>query len=144
MTYPLGSILLVRDYLLPTTVKDKYFIVIGINENEYNLLSMTTSQIYFDPALIRHGIIKDRDMSVYCFECGRVIGKNGFSFHKHTIVSHRSNIHIFTIEKITKLKIEMQDILLKEELENLIYSFYRANIPNKYKNMFEQTLSLIM
>jgi len=142
MTYPLGSILLVRNYQLPTTVKDKFFIVIGRKESEYDLLSMTTSQIYFDPMLIRHGVIKDREMSIYCFECGRVIGKNGFFFHKNTIVSHRSNIHIFTMEKIAKLDIELQDVLLKEEFENLIYSFYRSNISNKYKQMFEQILNV--
>ena len=141
MTYSLGSILLVRNYQLPMTVKDKFFIVIGRKENDYNLISMTTSRIYFDPALIGHGVIKDREMSVYCFECGRVIGKNGFSFHKHTIVSHRSNIHIFTMEKIAKLNVELQDILLKEEFENLVYSFYRSNISNKYKKSFEQILN---
>ncbi len=143
MTYPLGSILLVRNYQLPTTIKDKFFIVIGESEGEYNLLSMTTSQIYFDPALIRHGVIKDRDMSVYCFEHDRVIGENGFSFHKNTIVSHRSNIHSFAIEKIAKLNIEPLDVLLKEELRNLIYSFYRANVSNKYKQLFERILNEI-
>jgi hypothetical protein len=143
MTYPLGSILLVRNYRLPTTVKDKFFIVIGENGNEFNLLSMTTSKIYFDGALIRHGVIKDRELSVYCFERGRVVGKKGFCFHKNTIVSHRSNIHIFTIEKIAALNIEVMDILLKPELENLIYSFYQSNIPNKYKKLFEDILNKI-
>jgi len=141
MTYPLGSILLVFDYQLPTTIKDKFFIVIGENKHKYNLLSMTTSQIYFDPKFIRHGVIKDRNMSVYCFECGKIIGKNGFYFHKNTIVSHRSNIHCFTKEKIAKLNIQLQDILLKEEFANLIYSFHQSNIPNKYKIMFEQILN---
>ncbi len=140
MTFPLGSILLVRDYQLPTTRKDKFFIVIGETENEFSLLSMTTSQIYFDSSLIKHGIIKHGEMSVYCFECGRVIGQAGFSFRKNTIVSHRSNIHCFSKEKITKLDIEVLDILVKKELENLIYSFYRSNIANRYKKIFEKIL----
>ena len=143
MTFPLGSILLVFDYQLPTTTKDKFFIVVGENKDEYNLVSMTTSQIYFDPALIRHGVIKDRSMSLYCFEHDRIIGKNGFYFQKNTIVSHRSNIHCFSKEKISKLNIQFQDTLLKEELENLIYSFYQSDISNKHKKMFEQILTEI-
>ena len=144
MTFPLGSILLVADYQLPTTKKDKFFIVIVESKDEYNLLSMTTSQIYFDTALIKHGVIKDRNMSLYCFEHDRIIGKNGFSFRKDTIVSHRSNIHCFTKEKIAKLDIRFQDVLLKKEFENLIYSFYQSDISNKHKKMFEQILSEIM
>ena len=143
MTYPLGSILLILDYQLPTTVKDKFFIIVGENKDEYNLLSMTTSQIYFDPALIKHGVIKDREMSLYCFEQGRIIGKDGFSFNKNTIISHRFNIHCFTKEKMAGLNILFQDVLLKEELENLIYSFYKSNISNRYKKIFEQILTEI-
>jgi hypothetical protein len=143
MTYPLGSILLVRDYHLPTITKDKFFIVLCENKNEINLLSMTTSQIYFDPALIKHGVIKNREMSVYCFEADRKIGENGFAFWKNTIVSHRNNIHCFTVEKIAGLNIEILDILMKEELANLIYSFYQSNISNKHKKMFELILSEI-
>jgi len=57
MTYSTGAILLIKDYQLPTKVKDKFFIVIGESKNEYNLFSMTTSQIYFDESMIKHGII---------------------------------------------------------------------------------------
>ena len=143
MTFPLGAILLVLNYQLPTTVKDKFFIVIAENKDEYNLLSMTTSQIYFDPSLIKHGVIKDRDMSLYCFERGRIIGKNGFCFIKDTIISHRFNIHFFTKEKIAKLNIQCLDILLKEEIKDLLYSFYHSNISNKNKKVLEQILSEI-
>ena len=143
ISYPLGSILLIRDYQLPTKIKDKIFIVIGKNENKFNLLSMTTSQIYFDPTLIKHGVIKDREMSLYCFESGKIIGEKGFSFHKNTIVSHRSNIYRIDSEKIATLNIEILDILLKQEFINLIYSFYQSNVPNKYKKLFEQILSML-
>ena len=42
---------------------------------------------------------------------------------KNTIVSHRSNIHIFTTEKIAKLNIELQDVLLKEELISAYFGY---------------------
>jgi len=142
MTYPIGAILLIRGYQLPTKVKDKFFIVVSEEKNEYNLLSMTTSQVYFDESMITHGIIKDRDMSLYCFEEGRIIGKNGFAFRKNTFVSHRSNIHHFTGEKIEKLNIEVKDELTSEEIINLVYSFYSyKGTAKKYKEIFEQILN---
>ncbi|MCM1170144.1 MAG: hypothetical protein NC324_09450 [Bacteroides sp.] len=103
--FPIGSILLVHDYHLPTT-KDKFFIVLGSEGNDLHLLSMTTSKIYFDDSLLKHGLIVDRDMSVYCFERGRKVGEKGFFFHKHTIISHRSNVHRFTPANLplTRLK----------------------------------------
>ena len=84
MTYPLGSILLILDYQLPTTVKDKFFIIVGENKDE-----------------------------------------------------------CFTKEKMAGLNIQFQDVLFKEELENLIYSFYQSNISNRYKKIFEQILTEI-
>ncbi|GHT66197.1 hypothetical protein AGMMS50239_27280 [Bacteroidia bacterium] len=140
MNFEVGSILLVRDYKLPTKIKDKFFIVIGKGENEISLLSMTSSQIYFDSALIKHGVITYRDMSLYCFEKDRVIGVNGFSFRKNTFISHRMNIHIFTSEKIKLLNIEYVDCLIKEEIIELIYSFYKKT-PSKFKGIFEKILS---
>jgi len=142
MTYELGSILLVYDYQLPTKTKDKFFIVIGYCENEVSLLSMTTSQVYFDSALIRHGLIEDRDLSVYCFEKNRVIGQNGFAFHKHTFVSHRNNIHIFSEKRMNTLNVEYKDCLTKTELMDLIYSIYKKS-PFKYKDIFEKILTEI-
>jgi hypothetical protein len=144
MTYPIGSILLIKNYQLPSTRKDKFFIVIGEKENEYNLLSMTTSIIYFKEELIRHGKIEDRDISVYCFEKDKVIGKQGFSFLKHTIISHRTNIHHFTSQKIAALQVELLDILTDEELQNLIYSFYKyKGTPKKHVGFFEELLTKI-
>jgi hypothetical protein len=124
MTFETGSILLVRDYRLPTKIKDKFFIVIGTEENRIIVMAMTTSQIYFAQELIKAGVIKDRDMSIYCFLKDQVIGQNGFSFHKNTFVSHRSNILPFSLEKIASLDIEYLDRLTKEETINLVYSFY--------------------
>ena len=83
-----GSILLILDYKLPTTVKDKFFVVVGENKDEYN-------------------------------------------------------IHCFTKEKMAELNILFQDVLLKEELENFIYSFYQSNISNRYKKICEQILTEI-
>ena len=139
--FELGSILLVKNYQLPTKVKDKFFIVIGIENEQITLMSMTTSQIYFDPSLIKHGTIKDRDMSIYCFIEKKVIGKNGFFFRQNTFISHRSNIFSFSIEKIKSLTIEYMDCLTKEEAIDLIYSFYSyAGIPKRYKSIFEKIL----
>ena len=142
MTFEVGSILLVKDYPLPTKVKDKFFIVIGYSDAEICLLSMTTSQIYFDTSLIKHGLIVDRDMSLYCFEQGKVIGKNGFAFHKHTFISHRNNIHEFSLQKINFLNVEHKDCLTKQELTDLIYSIYKKS-PPKYKDVFEKILDEI-
>ena len=142
MTFEIGSILLVKDYQLSTKVKDKFFIVIGHSEHETHLMSMTTSQIYFDVSLIKHGLIVDREMSVYCFEKGKVIGKNGFAFRKHTFVSHRNNIHGFSPEKINSLNVENIDCLIREELTDLIYSVYQKS-PPKYMHVFENILSKI-
>ena len=139
--FELGSILLVKNYPLPTKVKDKFFIVIGIADKQITLMSMTTSQVYFDSALIKHGIIKDRDMSLYCFIEKRIIGENGFYFRQNTFISHRLNILHFSVEKIKSLNIEYMDCLTKEEIINLMYSFYTyIGTPKKYKSFFEKIL----
>jgi hypothetical protein len=139
MNFEVGSILLVKDYKLPTEIKDKFFIVIGKYENEINLLSMTTSQLYFDESLIKHGVIRDREMSVYCFEQNTVIGRKGFAFHKNTFIYHERSIHSFTTKKLNTLNIEYLDRLLKEEIIELIYSFYKKT-PSKFKKVFEKIL----
>jgi hypothetical protein len=142
MNFDIGSILLVKDYQLPTKVKDKFFIVIGLEDNKVTVVSMTTSQVYFDSSLIKYGVIKDRDMSIYCFPKHQVIGQNGFFFRKDTFVSHRSNILPFSIEKIDSLNIEYMDCLTKEEIINLVYSFYTyVGTPKKYKKIFETILT---
>jgi hypothetical protein len=140
MIFEVGSILLVKDYQLPTKIKDKFFIVIGISDGEICLLSMTTSQLYFDESLIKHGAIIDREMLVYCFEQNRVIGRNGFAFHKNTFISHRNNIHAFNSEKLDAMNIEYIDCLIKEEIIELIYSFYKKT-PPKYATIFEKILA---
>ena len=141
MTFEIGSILFVKDYQLPTSVKDKFFIVVAVTEQNITLMSMTTSQIYFDNSLIKHGIIEDRNLSVYCFPKNKVIGKNGFSFNKDTIISHRWNVHEFSAELFATLNIEYKDCLISEEIVNLIYSFYSyAGIPKKHKQLFEKIL----
>jgi len=142
MIYETGTILLIKNYQLPSKVKDKFFIVLGTIDNRTILLSMTTSQVYFDSSLIKHGIIRDRDISVYCFEKGRAIGKNGFSFHKNTFISQRSNILSFSLEKIDNLTIEYIDCLTKEETVNILYSFYKyEGTANKYKSFLEEILN---
>ncbi|GHT32945.1 hypothetical protein AGMMS49574_17560 [Bacteroidia bacterium] len=142
MTFEIGSILFVKDYQLPTKIKNKFFIVIGISDGDILLLSMTTSQLYFDESLIKHGVIIDRDMSVYCFEQNRMIGRNGFAFRKNTFISHRANIHAFNSEKLDSLNIEYIDCLIKEEIIELIYSFYKRT-PPKYTTIFERILSML-
>lgn len=142
MNYTPGTILLIRDFRLPSQEKDKFFIVLGSDENGIRLLSMTTSKIYFDVSLLKHGPITDRDLSVYCFEAKRVIGQNGFFFRKHTVVSHRQNIHYFGADRFAAYKIEFQDILLKEELIDLLYSFYTyKGTKKKDKKILETLLS---
>ena len=139
--YPIGTILLAKNYKLPTAVKDKFFIVLATEGDKLSLLSMTTSKIYFNTALVSHGVVRDRDVSVYCFKSGVVIGKNGFAFRKDTIVSHRNNIHQVSEDRFKKLDIEVMDCLVKEELVNLIYSFYKYKfIDERYKSVLEDVL----
>jgi len=79
---------------------------------------------------------------LYCFEKGRIIGKNGFAFRKSTFVSHRFNIHKFTAGKIGELDIEVKDELTNEEIVNLVYSFYSyKGTAKKNKEIFEQILN---
>jgi hypothetical protein len=80
-------------------------------------------------------------MSIYCFLKDKVIGKNGFAFRKNTFVSNKSNIHLFSAEKISSLNVEYKDCLIKEELIDLIYSFYKyKGTAKKYKNLLEEVL----
>lgn len=123
-------------YKLPTTIKDKFFIVLATKGNSMSLLSMTTSKIYFDTSLVKH-----RDISVYCFKSGVIIGQNGFSFRKDTVVSHRNNIHQVSEDKLNTMDIELRDCMLKDELVNLIYSFYKYQyIDDKHKAILENVL----
>lgn len=142
MTYPIGSILLIKKYKLPTEEKDKFFIVIEQENNDYNLLSITTSKFYFSPDLIKHGIInRDSDASMYCFEKNKIIGENNFSFEKHTFINHNSNIHEFSFETLSQYHIEVKDKLLMVELQNLLYSFYQyRGTSKKIKNKLESIL----
>jgi hypothetical protein len=142
MIYPLGTILLIKRYKLPTEEKDKFFIVISHNGDEYNLMSMTTSQFYFSESIIQHGVInRDSGASMYCFFKNKVIGQNGFYFRKHTFINHNSNILKFSFETLSKYTIENMDCLTDDELEDLIYSFYEyKGTPKKYKEELENIL----
>lgn len=142
MTYPLGAIILIKKYQLPTEEKDKFFIVIGKQGHDYNLLSMTTSQFYFSPELIKGGVInKDSGASMYCFEARKVICENGFSFSKPTFISHNNNIHQFSFDLLNAYNVELKGILFKEELKDLIYSFYQyKRTPRKHKEILELIL----
>ncbi|MDR1883496.1 MAG: hypothetical protein LBR26_12060 [Prevotella sp.] len=145
MTYPPGSIILVKGYKLPTEEKDKFFIVMDQKEDEYNLLSMTTSRFYFSEDIIKHGVINEGSgASMYCFEKDRVIGVDGFAFRKHTFINHNGNIHRFSFELLSGYPVELMDTLTDNELQNLIYSFYRyKGIPKKYKTVLETVLNSI-
>lgn len=145
MTYDIGTILLAPNYQLPTAIKDKFFIVIGFDEDGYHLLSMTTSKIYFDPSLIKHGKIVDRDMCVYCFKKGKIIGENGFCFYKDTIVSLRKNVYPFTEQKISALNMVIQDVLIKEEIIQLLYCFlHHKDTVDKHKKIFDKILEELL
>ncbi len=145
MTYPLGTIILVKNYKLPTEEKDKFFIVIDKKGDEYNLMSMTTSQFYFSEDIIKHGVInKDTGASMYCFKKDQIIGVNGFAFRKHTFINHNSNIHQFSFEVLGSYTVETIDILTNKELQSLIYSFYQyKGTPKKYKSIIESILNII-
>lgn len=145
MVYPAGSILLIKKYKLPTEEKDKFFIVIGREGNDYNLLSMTTSKFYFSPGIIKHGTINQNSgASMYCFEKNRIIGENGFSFKKHTFVNHNSNIHQFSFEILAQYSVIVLDKLLLKELQELVYSFYKyKGTPHRLKIKLEQILNEI-
>jgi len=103
---------------------------------------MTTSKMYFDVSLLKHSIIQDRNLSIYCFLKDKIIGKSGFCFHKNTFISHRFNIHSFDNNTLSSFDIEYKDCLTKKELLGLVYSFYKYNgTQRKYKSLFEKILS---
>jgi hypothetical protein len=145
MTYPVGSIILIKKYKLPTEEKDKFFIVIEQDKDNFNLLSMTTSKFYFSTDLIKHGVVnRESNASMYCFEKGKVIGENGFYFYKHTFVNHNNNIHEFSFEKLSKHDIELKGKLLMNELQDLVYSFYQyRGTSKKMKIKLESVLKKI-
>ena len=141
MSFEIGSIILVRNYPLPTKVSDKFFIVIGIRDDSFTLLSMTTSQIYFDISLLKEGIITENDVSIYCFLKGQIIGKEGFCFRKNTFISHRNNISQFHTEKLKSFDVELMDVLIKSQIVSLLYSFYiYKGTKNKNKLIIENLL----
>lgn len=139
--YKVGDILLIEDYPLPTKDKDKFFIVIGLNKDEFHLLSMTTSQLYFDTSLVKYGEIVDRELSGFCFPAGYVAGLNNFSFKKHTFISHRHSIREHDDKFISNLHVKYQDHLKNKELGDLVYSFYKSEkVKRSYKSCLENVL----
>jgi len=145
MTYPIGSILLIKKYKLPTVEKDKFFIVLDQEGSDYNLLSITTSKFDFSDRLIKHGIINQHSYaSVFCFEKDKIIGENGFYFWKNTFISLNNNINKFSFEVLSQYNIEVKDKLITSELQNLIYCFYRfRGTPKKWKLKLEDILNKI-
>ena len=139
--YKVGDILLIEDYPLPTQNKDKFFIVIGQNKDEFHLLSMTTSQLYFDTSLVKYGEIVDRELSGFCFPAGYIVGLNNFSFKKHTFISHRHSVREHNDEFLSRFQVKYQYHLKNEELRDLIYSFYKSEkVKRAYKPLFENIL----
>lgn len=137
MKYDSGSILLIRNFELPTCHKNKLFIVIGNMDKNIELFAITTSQIYFNVP-IKKGLISDNGISVYCFPAKQKIGKNGFSFDKDTFISHRNSIFEFKEEQLKHYDVEIKDILIEKELNDLIYSLYKhSDTKRKYKRMLE-------
>jgi len=140
MKYKAGTILLIRNFKLPTCYKDKLFIVIGNTDKEVELFAITTSQIYFN-APVKKGLICDNGISVYCFPANLKIGEKGFSFDKDTFISHRSSIFEFNEDFLMQCDIKVMDILKREELYDLIYSLYRhSELKRKYKRILENIL----
>lgn len=142
MLFEVGSILLIKDFILPSEIKDKFFLVLDRQEDEYALLSMTTSQQYIHDEKLKHGTIEDGDVVVYCFLKDVQVGVNGFAFRKNTFVSTRSNTHIFMTSVFDQLNVELKDTLLRNELTDLVYCFYKSkHTPRKYKKIFESRLN---
>lgn len=140
--YKIGDILLIEDYPLPTQEKDKFFIVIGFHKDEFHLLTMTTSQLYFDLSLVQYGEIIDRELSGFCFPAGHIIGLNNFAFKKHTFISHRHSIREHSDEFLSHFHVKYQDHLRNKELGDLVYSFYKnEKVKRSYKPELEHILN---
>lgn len=145
MSFEVGNILLFRNFKLPLETKDKFFIVLDQKEDEYTLMSMTTSKQYIHDEKLKHGMIEDGDVVVYCFMKDVLVGENGFSFRKNTFVSTRSNTHIFTGFFLAEAQVDVLDVLKQEELVNLVYCFYKSkHTPRKYKKIFECVLTRLL
>lgn len=139
--YKIGDILLIEDYPLPTQDKDKFFIVIGYNKDGFHMLSMTTSQLYFDVSLVKYGEIVDRELSGFCFPAGYVVGLNNFSFIKHTFISHRHSVREHDDKFLSNFRVQYKDHLKNKELGDLVYSFYKSEkVKRAYKPNLENVL----
>lgn len=142
MLFEVGSILLVKDFRLPSEIKDKFFVVLDREGDDYALLSMTTSQQYVHGEKVKHGTIEDGDVVMYCFLKDVQVGINGFAFRKNTFVSTRSNTHVFTAPIFDKLKVELVDVLMRKELTDIVYCFYKSkHTPRKYIKKIESKLN---
>lgn len=143
--YNIGDILLIEDYPLPTEDKDKFFIVIGNLETGYQLLSITTSKLYFDVSLVKYGEIVDRELSGFCFPANHVIGVNNFYFKKNTFLSHRSSLKEHDNAFLARFNVRYIDHLKDNELGDLVYSFYKSEkTKRKYKPTLESVLEDIV
>lgn len=136
-----GSIICIRGYL-PKPNGDKLFVVVGDMGEELNLLAITTSQMYFDPTLFRHGIIEDRANKFYGIPKGLKIGTGGFSFNKDTIFSLQSKLIPMDKKSMEGRKIYCMDVMESGELLSLLL-FYHDNIQMKYREHIDSLIELL-
>lgn len=151
MNYRTGSILHIDKYIFPDgEIKDtgKFMIVLAEMEACSIMVSITTSQDYIPDKLKVKRCIHEENMRIhaYCFPKNEEICENGFSFKKDTYI-YLDGGHVYQYDKnnFTKLykkeQIELQGILTKDELINLVYCVYNSpNVKRKFKPILEQLL----
>lgn len=123
-----GSIVHLENYKLPSIEKNKFFIVLFKSKLDLYLLSMTTSQKYINDSLITHGRIIDRQFEYHCFKADKCICTNGYYFSKDTFIKiDRLNAQEFSREKLEEFNFTVKGVLIKEELINLLYTFYTSD-----------------
>jgi len=118
--YAIGSIICIRHFLENKPDGDKLFIVMGCIDGTLNLMAITTSKMYFDKALFKYGVIRDRANSFYGIPAHRVIGKNGWSFNLDTVFSLQSKLIRFNADRLSQYDIDVYDVLKDEEFQELL------------------------
>lgn len=91
-----GNILFIKDYKFENgNSKDKLLIILQVSETEsYILQALTTSQDKVPDNKLHHGCTNSSNnlFSLYMFEKDRVVGQNGFKFHKNTFIHFQYSI----------------------------------------------------
>jgi hypothetical protein len=114
--------------------KNKYFIVLKVQENQTLLASLPSSQLYLPQKMAENwGCLQDSsaDIGAYLFQENQTVGKRGFHFQKPTIL-YGQYLELYSITDISEryqipeIDYLFVDVLLDEILTSIIECFNTA------------------